>query len=74
MASTLPAAIRAEPLPSTPFSSTLKEIRRWLDSENIQPTDFKTIVSRAGVGFEISFRSEVEAQRFQRRFRSLVAA
>jgi hypothetical protein len=51
-----------------PPSSTMSEIRTWLDSEQIQPTAFKTVVSRAGLGFEIQFNDEREAERFQERF------
>jgi hypothetical protein len=64
--------IRAETLPDSPFGKTMNELRIWLDGEKIEPTEFKTVVARAGLGFEISFKSEWEAERFQQRFPSLV--
>jgi hypothetical protein len=68
------AVIHTEPLPATSFGTTMKEMRTWLDSEKIQPLSFKTVVREAGLGFEISFRDEREADRFLRRFASLVVA
>jgi hypothetical protein len=50
----------------------MSEIRTWLDSEKIEPTEFKTVVARGGLGFEISFKSERDAERFQRQFALLV--
>jgi hypothetical protein len=64
-----PTVIRAEDL-----SNTMNDIRTWLDAEKIQPVDFRTVVGQAGIGFEISFRTEQEAERFQERFASLVLA
>jgi hypothetical protein len=46
------------------LGDTMKEIRSWLDAEKIQPVVFKTVVGRAGTGFEISFRHEQEADGF----------
>jgi hypothetical protein len=54
------------------LGDTMKEIRNWLDAEKIQPVVFKTVVGKAGIGFEISFRREQEAELFQQRFASLV--
>lgn len=62
-----PTVIRAEEL-----GNTMNNIRTWLDAEKIQPVDFRTVVGSAGIGFEISFRCEQEAQRFHERFASLV--
>jgi hypothetical protein len=62
-----PTLIRAENL-----GKTVNDIRTWLDAEKIEPVDFRTVVSHAGIGFEISFRNEQEAERFQERFASLV--
>ena len=62
-----PTVIRADNL-----GKTMNDIRAWLDAEGIQPTDFKTVVARGGIGFEISFKSEHEAQHFRERFSSLV--
>jgi hypothetical protein len=43
-----------------PLGKTMNDLRTWLDSERIEPVDFKT----AGGRFEISFRREREAERF----------
>jgi hypothetical protein len=68
------AVIQAEPLPPTSLGSAIKEVRTWLDSKKIQPLNFKTVVREAGLGFEISFRDEREADRFLRRFASLASS
>ena len=57
---------------NAPLVKTMREIRIWLDSERIEPVHFKTVVGRGGLGFEISFRDEDEAGRFQERFASLL--
>jgi hypothetical protein len=72
MAIPVPFVIHAEDRSRSPLGKTMNEIRTWLDDEKIQPTEFKTIVTQAGLGFEISFKSEWEADRFQRRFAGLV--
>ena len=64
--------IRTANLRDTPLGNTMNEIRIWLDSEKIQPMAFKTIVSRGTVGFEITFKSERDAERLQQRFRPLL--
>ena len=51
-----------------PIGSIMNEIRSWLDQNRIEPVDFKTVVGREGIGFEIRFRTEGEAERFQREF------
>jgi hypothetical protein len=51
-----------------PLGKTMNDLRTWLDSERIEPVEFKT----AGGSFEISFRREREAERFQRRFAPLL--
>ena len=52
----------------TPIGDILNEVRSWLDRNRIEPIEFKTAVGRKGIGFEIRFRTEDEAQRFQREF------
>lgn len=52
----------------TPFGVIMNEIHSWLDRNKIDPVDFKTLVGREGIGFEIRFRTEDEAERFQRQF------
>jgi hypothetical protein len=72
MALLTPVVVQAENSKDIPLAKTLKDIRIWLDSERIEPVQFKTVVSRAGLGFEISFRQESQAERFQKRFASLL--
>jgi hypothetical protein len=62
-----PTVIRAQNL-----GKTMNDIRTWLDAEKIEPIVFKTVVCRAGIGFEISFQNEQEAARFQERFATLL--
>ena len=70
---TSPVAVRTENRANVPpLSATMAEIRTWLDSERIEPASFKTLVVRGGLGFEISFNSEEEADRFRRQFPWLV--
>ena len=52
----------------TPISQIMNEIRSWLEENRIEPVDFKTLVGREGIGFEIRFRTEEEGERFQRAF------
>jgi hypothetical protein len=54
--------------PGAPIGTIMNEIRSWLDQNKIEPIDFKTVVGRQGIGFEIRFRTEGEAERFQREF------
>jgi hypothetical protein len=57
-----------------PLQKVLNEIRTWLDSERVEPVRFKIVVGRSGLGFEISFRTGREAERFEERFASLLNA
>jgi hypothetical protein len=72
MALSSSVAIRAENQTNTTLGSTMNEIRTWLNREKIEPAEFKTIVGSAGLGFVISFKSEQEADRFQRQFPELI--
>jgi type II secretory pathway component PulL len=69
-----PVALQEESAGNAPLVKVLNEIRTWLDSERVEPVRFKMVVSRSGLGFEISFRNEHEAERFQERFASLLNA
>ena len=73
MALGIPNVIRTETLRDTPLGSAMAEIRVWVDSEKIQPVEFKTVVSYGAVGFEISLKSDRDAERFQQRFRPLLS-
>jgi hypothetical protein len=72
MALLSPVALQTENLRNAPLAKVLNEIRTWLDSERVEPVRFKIVVGRSGLGFEISFRNEGEAERFQERFASLL--
>jgi hypothetical protein len=72
MALRTPLVVQPKTTRDTAFAETMKDIRIWLDSERIQPAEFKVVVGRAGLGFEISFNDESEAERFQERFASLM--
>jgi hypothetical protein len=72
MALLRPVVVQSENQGSTSLATTIKDIRTWLVSERIEPVEFKTVVGRTGLGFEISFREECEAERFQERFASLL--
>ena len=63
-----PVSMHMENLPNTPLASTLAEFRTWLDSEKIEPVDFKMVVNGLDFGFEISFKNDRDAERFQQRF------
>ena len=71
MASRTPVVVEPKTARDMPLGETMRDIRAWLDSERIQPADFKAVVGRTGLGFEISFNDEREAVRFQERFASL---
>ena len=72
MALRSPVVVQAESSGTAPLDKTMRDIRIWLDGERIAPVQFQTVVGRAGIGFEISFRHEREAERFQERFGSLL--
>ena len=72
MALRTPLVVQPKTAGNTPFAETMKDIRIWLDSEGIEPADFKAVVGRVGLGFEISFNDQREAERFQKRFASLI--
>ena len=50
------------------LGATMKRLRIWLDSERIEPSDFKTAVDAAGYTFTIGFRRPQDAERFRAQF------
>jgi len=50
------------------LGATMKRLRIWLDSERIEPSDFKTAADAAGYTFTIEFRSPKDAKRFRTQF------
>lgn len=72
MAFLSPVPLEAENSRGAPLVKVLNEIRTWLDTEQVEPVRFEIVVGRRGLGFEISFRTEREAECFQERFASLL--
>lgn len=53
---------------SEDFAETMNRWREWLNSQKIQPTDFKAEQCEAGYVFSIGFRSQHDAERFRQAF------
>ena len=60
--------IRLEPPATIMFWPLMNDVRSWLDSNKIEVAGFKSIQGSAGTGFEISFRSQVDADHFRLAF------
>ena len=60
--------VRIEKPSAASFSKSLREIRSWLVERNIQPIDFQPGVTRYGFRFDLVFRTEDQAELFQREF------
>jgi hypothetical protein len=67
-----PLKVRVEKPEGKQFGEMMNEMRVWLDSQKIQPAEFKP-ASKPSVGFEIAFRKTEEAERFRERFGGLRA-
>jgi hypothetical protein len=51
------------------FAETMGDVRSWLDRCKIETVSFKPVTSaESGVGFDIGFKREDEALRFERAF------
>jgi outer membrane lipoprotein-sorting protein len=50
------------------LGAAMKRLRIWLDSERIEPSDFKTAVDADGYTFTIGFRRAQDAKRFRAQF------
>ena len=46
-------------------ADAMRGLRTWLDHRKIQPTEFK-FVTRAQIGFQITFMTELDAHAFRR--------
>jgi hypothetical protein len=68
MTLTNPILVKLERPTGTPFGQIMNEVRSWLDSQKIQPVDFRPVVSLQGIGFEIIFRTQEEAHLFKLKF------
>lgn len=63
-----PRVVRVEKAEAS-FGEMMNRIRLWLDSHKIEPTEFKTEIPKPGaVAFDIRFKSEDEAYRFEQEF------
>jgi len=63
-----PLRVHVETPAGKPLGDLMNEMRAWLDSQNIQPAEFKPASSETDMGFEIAFHHEDHAQRFRARF------
>jgi hypothetical protein len=63
-----PLTVLVETPVGKPIGPTMNAIRSWLDSQKIQTTAFKIVPTARGLGFEIAFGQEHEAQRFRQEF------
>ena len=69
MAITSPTTVVLSKPPSLSLAEVLAEFRNWLDRNRVEPVTFKEIsFPGGGVGFEIWFRYEHEAQAFDKAF------
>ena len=69
MALNPPFVVRIEKSPESSFGAIMNDIRAWLDHRKIEPTSFKPVAKAdRGVGFEIGFNTEDEAELFERNF------
>ena len=61
--------VRVEKQPSDTFAGTMNVIRIWLDHRHIQPASFNPVANaRRGVGFEVGFNNQDEANLFEEAF------
>jgi len=55
------------------LGAAMQRLRIWLDSERIEPSEFKAAVDATGYTFTIEFRSFPDADRFRAQFRHSLA-
>ena len=67
MANSNPLIVRFDAPLGMTFGVAMNNIRTWLDSNKIQPLNFRPTVG-PGIAFELSFRAEHEARRFRKQF------
>lgn len=64
-----PFIVRIEKKPDLAFGVMMSDIRSWLDHRKIEPLSFKPVATAStGVGFEVAFNTENDAQLFEREF------
>ena len=52
----------------TPLGDSISDIRPWLDRHKIEPVEFKSEANDGTITLDICFRSQDEAQLFERDF------
>jgi hypothetical protein len=50
------------------FADTMAQHRTWLDANKIQPASFRPVYIDGVIGFEIGFKNEDDAIRFDKEF------
>ena len=60
-----------ETLAGSPLGDSIKDIRPWLERHTIEPVEFKSETKNSIITLDIHFRSQDEAQLFERDFTSL---
>lgn len=69
MALNPPFVVRVVKNPDSSFGAIMNDIRSWLDHRKIEPVSFKPVAKAdTGVGFEVGFNSEEEADLFEHEF------
>jgi hypothetical protein len=68
MAITTPGIVRIRKPATASYGEAMSQFRMWLDSNKIQPVSFKPAVLEGRAGFEVTFRNEDEALRFDQHF------
>ena len=67
-----PFVVQIETKPGEPkgsFGETMNTVRTWLDHRHIQPASFNPVANaRSGVGFEVGFNNQDEANLFEEAF------
>jgi hypothetical protein len=64
-----PFVVRIEKKPEKSLSDTMNQVRTWLDHRKIGRVSFKPVAKAdTGIGFEIRFNTEDEAELFEQEF------
>jgi len=55
--------------PETALAEAMREMRVWLNNTALEPVEFKiAIAGIAGIAFDVTFRSEADADQFRQAF------
>jgi hypothetical protein len=69
-----PFIITIEPPSGSSLSTTMTDIRSWLDHRQIETVLFHPVSRYGIIGFQIGFRTEDEAELFRQEFGGVNAA